>query len=253
MSTNNEHDAPPHQQTLASETPAPETPQAPQAPPALDPTLQQAMATLFQAMMANLPAAPPPAAPAPIPQHEGVPCQRVNTQEPDSYDGTDPSKLHAFLSQCKLVFRSSPQAFANDKLKIMYAISYLKGTALCWFEPILSLDEIDLPLHVYVWNVFEEELKSTFGEPDPVASTMLKLDNLSMKDNHHIAKYNVEFNEYTVLTGFNNHTLYAKYYKGLMPHIKDGLVFAGRLTNLDGLHLRAQELDLHYWERRDED
>ena len=105
MSANDEHDVPPHQQTLASETPAPETPQAPQAPPALDPTLQQAMAALFQAMTANLPAAPPPAAPAPIPQgREGVPRQRVKAREPDSYDGTDPSKLRAFLSQCKLVF-----------------------------------------------------------------------------------------------------------------------------------------------------
>jgi len=41
-------------------------------------------------------------------------------------------------------------------------------------EPILSLDEIDLPLHAYVWNAFEAELKSTFGEPDPVASATLK-------------------------------------------------------------------------------
>jgi len=254
MSANDEHDVPPHQQTLASETPAPETPQAPQALPAIDPTLQQAMAALFQAMTANLPAAPPPAAPAPIPQgREGVPRQRVKAREPDSYDGTDPSKLRAFLSQCKLVFRSSPQAFANDELKIMYAVSYLKGTALRWFEPILSLDEIDLPLHAYVWNAFEEELKSTFGEPDPVASATLKLDNLSMKDNHHIAKYNVEFNKYAALTGFNNHALYAKYYKGLAPRIKDGLVFAGRPTNLNGLRLRAQELDLRYWEQRDED
>jgi len=134
----------------------------------------------------------------------------------------------------------------------MYAVLYLKGMTLCWFEPILSLDEIDLPLHAYVWNVFKEELKSTFGKPDPVASATLKLDNLSMKDNHHIAKYNVEFNEY-VLTSFNNHALYAKYYKGLMLHIKDGLIFTSCPTNLDGLRLRAQELDLHYWEQRDED
>jgi len=123
----------------------------------------------------------------------------------------------------------------------------------CWFEPILSLDKIDLPLHVYVWNAFEEELKSTFGEPDPIASATLKLDNLSMKDHHHIAQYNVEFNEYAALTGFNNHTLYAKYYKGLAPRIKDSLVFAGHPTNIDGLCLEAQYLNLRYWEQRDKD
>src|SRR5258706_1166112 len=51
--SNNEHDAPPHMNT-----PAPEGSQA--LPPALDPNLQQAMAALFQAMSANLPAAPLP-------------------------------------------------------------------------------------------------------------------------------------------------------------------------------------------------
>ncbi len=247
MSNNNEHDAPPHMNT-----PAPEEPQAPPPPPALDPNLQQAMAALFQAMTANMPAAPPPLDPVPH-GHEGVPCQHVKAREPDPYDGTEPSKLHAFLSQCKLVFRSSPYAFANDELKIMYAVSYLKGTALHWFEPNLALDEIDLPVHAYVWQAFEEELKSTFGEPDPVTSATQKLDNLSMKDSHHITKYNVEFNEYATLTGFDNHALYAKFYKGLALRIKDSLAVVGRPTNLDGLRDRAQQLDLCYWERKDEE
>jgi len=97
----------------------------------------------------------------------------------------------------------------------MYAISYLKGTMLHWFEPNLTLDKIDLPVHTYVWQAFEEELKSTFSKPDPVASATQKLDNLSMKDSHHITKYNVKFNEYMTLTSFNNCALYAKFYKGL--------------------------------------
>ena len=94
---------------------------------------------------------------------------------------------------------------------------------------------------------------ATFREPDPVASATAKLNNLSMKDSHHIAKYNVEFNEYAVLTSFDNCALYAKYYKGLAPRIKDGLVYAGRPNNLEGLRNRAQALDLCYWECKDED
>ncbi len=92
-----------------------------------------------------------------------------------------------------------------------------------------------LPLHAYIWHSFKEELKSTFGKPNPIASATLKLDNLSMKDTHHILKYNIEFNKYSTLTGFDNCALYAKYYKGLAPHIKDGLVFASHPTTLDGL------------------
>lgn len=240
MSENNDHDAPPHMNTPAADP-----------PPAIDPDLQRAMAALFQAMTANVPAAPPPA-PAPQGRNDNA-RQRVKAREPDPYDGTDPSKLRAFLSQCKLVFRSSPQAFANDELKIMYAVSYLKGTALRWFEPNLSLDELDLPRYAYAWNAFENELKSTFGEPDPVASATLKLDNLTMKDTHHITKYNVEFNEYATLTGFDQRALLAKYYKGLAPRIKDALALGTRPNHLEDLRVRAQELDLRYWERKDED
>ena len=259
MADSGSRDAPPHMNSPAPEgsqapegSPAPEIPLPPAPPPALDQNLQQAMAAFFQAMTANVPAAPQ--APIRAAQgRDGPGCQRVKAREPDPYDGSQPAKLRAFLSQCKLVFRSSPHIYDDDELKIMYAVSYLQGTALRWFEPILSLDEIDLPCHAYVWTAFENELQSMFGEPDPVALATQKLDSLTMKDSHHITKYNVEFNEYSTLTGFNRRALYAKYYKGLAPRIKDALVLAGRPNNLEDLRTRAQELDLRYWECKDEE
>ena len=164
MSENNNRDAPPHIN--------PPAPKGPPPPPVIDPNLQQAMTALFQAMTANMPATPPPPAPA-AQGHEGPMHQCVKAQEPDPYDGSDPPKLHAFLSQCKLVFRSSTQAFANNELKIMYAVSYLKGTTLQWFELNLSLNKFNLPHYAYAWNTFKEELKLTFSEPDPIASGCL--------------------------------------------------------------------------------
>lgn len=74
-----------------------------------------------------------------------------------------------------------------------------------------------------------------------------------MKDHHHIARYNVEFNEYAALTGYNDQALYTRYYKGLAPRLKDALVFSGKPATLAGLRTRAQALDLRYWERKDED
>ena len=60
-----------------------------------------------------------------------------------------------------------------------------------------------------------------------MATTTYKLNNLSMKDNHHIVRYNINFNKYAILPVFNKWALYAKYYKELIPHIKSGLVFSG--------------------------
>ena len=124
---------------------------------------------------------------------------------------------------------------------------------LCWYKPNLALEDDKLPEYALVWDEFEDTLRTTFGEPDPVASAMNKLDNLSMKDTHHITQYNVDFNEYSTITGFDEKALYAKYYKGLAPRIKDGLVYGGRPDNLADLRTQAQALNSHYWECRDKE
>ena len=153
-------------------------------------------------------------------------------------------KLRAFLAQCKLVFRARPDDFEFDNVKITYAISWLKGTAQHWYEPNLALDEHKLPDFACDWHTFEETLKTTFGEPDPINTTTQKLDNLKMHNHHHITKYNVEFNEYATITRFDERALYAKYYKGLAPRIKDGMVYSGRPDNLADLRTQAMNLNL---------
>ena len=157
-------------------------------------------------------------------------------------------KLCAFLSQCKLVFRACPDDFKHDEVKITYAVSWLKGTTQQWYEPNLTLKDFDLPEYAFCWSAFKEALKTTFGKPDPISLASHKLDNLCMQDHHHITKYNVEFQEYTMIMGFNKQALYAKYYKGLAPCIKDRLVYSGRPDTVAELRMQAMNLDLHYWE-----
>ena len=144
-----------------------------------------------------------------------------------------------------------PDDFDYDKVKITYAVSWLKGTAQQWYELNLSLEDFDLPEYAFRWSAFKEALKTTFGEPDPISSASHKLDNLRMQDHHHITKYNVEFQEYAMITGFDKRALYAKYYKGLAPCIKDGLVYSGRPDTVAELRAQAMNLDLRYWERKD--
>ena len=253
------HETPPHltgvldldPEPVAEQEPAPEFVPEPLPNFAPPQDLQDAMTQLVQLMTIHFhgqqQAQAQPAAPAPQQR------SRVKTRDPDPYDGTDPSKLRAFLSQCRLTFRSRPNDFSNDQIKITYAVSWLKGTALRWYEPNLSLPDRNLPNYARRWDDFEDALKATFGEPDPVTSATTKLDNLSMKDTHHITRYNVEFNEYAALTGYNDQALYTRYYKGLAPRLKDALVFSGKPTTLNGLRTRAQALDLRYWERKDEE
>jgi len=62
--------------------------------------------------------------------------------KPNTFDGSDPKKLRGFLLQCKLNFRANPKAFSGDLAKVNYSLSFLKGTALDYFEPYLT-DNLD--------------------------------------------------------------------------------------------------------------
>ena len=73
---------------------------------------------------------------------------RAKVREPDTFDGTDPKKLQTFLVQCKLCFQDRAKAFCQDRARVTFAQSYLKGMTLEWFEPDLlnSSDLADRPL-----------------------------------------------------------------------------------------------------------
>ena len=227
----------------------------PQPPaPALDLAFQAAMMAFFTSMTQQMNAHQQATAP-PLPHypHYQAPRSRVKMRDLDPYNGLDPSKLRAFLAQCRLVFRSRADEYCDDTLKIMYTVSWLSGTAQRWYEPNLTLDKEDLPDYALSWPRFEEALKLTFGKPDPVASTTMKLNNLIMKDHHHLNKYNVKFNKYSTLTRFGEAALLAKYYKGLAPRIKDALALTGRATTLARFREQVQKMDLRYWECKEEE
>ena len=62
----------------------------------------------------------------------------TKVHEPDVFDGLDTCKLQPSLVQCTLNFRDCPDAFSSDSAKVTFALSYLKGTALDWFELSLT-------------------------------------------------------------------------------------------------------------------
>ena len=185
---------------------APILPTAMNPLPAMDPNIQNTMTTLTKAMthqfqaQAPLPANPPHCCRHQLPSPNcHTPGTCVKTRDPDPYKRSDLSRLCVFLSQCKLVFQACPDDLEEDKVKITYAVSWLKGTALRWYEPNLLLHDHDLPQFTLHWDTFKETLQATFGEPDPINSATQKLDNLCMINHHHITTYNVEFNEYSAI------------------------------------------------------
>ena len=127
---------------------------------------------------------------------------RTKVKEPDTFDGSDPRKLKAFIVSLQLNFNDRPAAFAADANKVNYAISFLFGTALHWFEPdILRPNPRNPPAWQYSYDAFLDELRTNFGPFDAIGDAKDALKHLWMRDGDQIMKYMVQFNQYASQVG----------------------------------------------------
>ena len=179
----------------------------------------------------------------------------AKVREPDTFDGTEPKKLRTFLVQCELCFQDRPKAFRQDRAKVTFTQSYLKGMTLEWFEPDL-LDPgspAQRPRWMDSWIDFVAELQKTFGPHDPVADAEHQLEHLVMKDNHRVTRYIVDFNCLaSQVQDYGDGALRCLFYSGLPDWLKDEIARVGKPWTLDGLRALCQEIDARCWECKDE-
>jgi hypothetical protein len=179
-----------------------------------------------------------------------TPSHRARSKEPDTFDGSEPRKLNNFILLCNLYFRSNP-SYSEDETKVTFALSYLRGTALEYFEPSI-LDSDETPDWMDNWSAFVRTLRTQFGPIDPTADAEDGIDNLKMQDNQHIVKYNVEFNRLAIRTGWDDSVLRHRYYSGLAERIKDVMGQQGKPATLEAMKSLAHSIDSRHWERNRE-
>ena len=173
--------------------------------------------------------------------------KRVKAKEPDTFDGSDSRKLNNFILLCNLYFRHNP-SYEEDATKVTFALSYLRGTALEYFEPAI-LESDDYFDWMDNWSAFLRTLRTQFGPIDPTGDAENGIDYLRMQDGQRIVKYNVEFNRLSVRTGWDDSVLRHRYYTGLAERIKDVMGQQGKPTTLDGMKVLAHTIDARHWER----
>src|ERR1700735_5093066 len=177
---------------------------------------------------------------------ETTPRAPGRVKEPDTFDGSKPRKLNNFILLCNLYFRNDPY-YADDEAKVTFALSYLHGTALEYFEPSI-LDSEDAPAWMDHWPAFVRTLRTQFGPIDPTADAEDGIDNLKMRENQRIVKYNVDFNRLAIQTGWNDSVLRHRYYSGLAERIKDIMGQQGKPSSLDAMKNLTHSIDSHNWE-----
>ena len=180
-------------------------------------------------------------------RHRDTPSKTVNTavKQPDTFDGSDPKKLNNFILLCNLYFWNNP-AYADGRSKITFALTLLRGTALKFFEPLLMTNEA--LAWEDDWEEFTKLLCSQFGPLDPTADAADCIDNLKMKDNQCILKYNIEFTHLATLTGWDDSVLWHRYYSGLADRIKDIMGQQGKPDTLDKMKVMSHSIDARHWE-----
>ena len=129
----------------------------------------------------------------------------ANAKQLDTFDGINPKKLNNFILLCNLFFWNN-SVYSNDEAKVTFALFYLCGITLEYFEPTLMDSDKDLEW-LTDWSVFIQVLHTQFGSIDPTANAEDNLDNLRMCDNHHIVKYNVNFNHLAIQTSWDDSVL----------------------------------------------
>jgi len=135
---------------------------------------------------------------------------------------------------------------------VRYIISYLKGSALDWFEPVIMGDIGDIPDWLYDYNTFVKELMDHFGPYNFRGDTKTALSNLSMKDHHQITKYIIDFNKLASRTDWNELALCDRFFHGLPTCIRTELLHGGKPLTLVKMHLKAQQIDHAHWMTKDE-
>src|ERR1700726_3074361 len=169
----------------------------------------------------------------------------VKPRDPDTLDGSDAKKLKSFLVQCQLNFLGHPRAFRSDSHKINYVLSYLRGFALKWFEPMI-LDGEDHPV-LSNYKLFTVQLTENFGPYDAICKAEFKLECLRMREDQKLTKYTISFNRFAAIVHWDEYALQRQFYKGLASRIKDELAHINRADTLRGLREQASAIDSRYW------
>ena len=100
--------------------------------------------------------------------------------------------------------------------KVFFAISYLKKTALEWFEHGVMEDDPTLALAWRTsWRLFVEELRTFFGPANPTGDAEIELCNLMMQSDSRLAEYLVGFNTLSSQVTWGNSALHFQFYNGL--------------------------------------
>lgn len=161
-----------------------------------------------------------PAAAAP------VTVKSLKVKVPDAFEGKR-SELPAFLIQVQLYIQFNSSSFRNDKDKILFVITYLRGAAFNWAAPLVTeygrkpKEEWSMMTKEAFANFesFQDKLRMAFGDVNEEKTARREIRMLRQRAS--ATKYVSEFQQVSMKTGLGEEALMDQFYYGLKDVLKD--------------------------------
>lgn len=183
---------------------------------------------------------PPPinvAAACPLPPSPPPPQREHSLPVPEKFSG-ELDKSRGFLTQCALIFRQQPQAYATDCSKITLMVELLTGRALQWAQAVLnSQPQIS-------YTDFLSKFRSVFDKgtnPDSAAHRMFALK----QGRRSVADFSVDFWILAEETGWEETALRGAFLNSLNEGLKRELATKELPKTLSALINLCIRLDDH--------
>lgn len=183
--------------------------------------------------------------------------QPVKVNAPESFNG-ERAKIQTFLTQVDLYLLFNRDKFENEHTKVVFAASYLRGTAFEWFSTHLQ-DYINNSNNLGAMRTttrqvfgrytnFKMLMQQTFGDIDEERTAERKL--LYLKQTGSASSYAAEFQRWAIKTKWDDAAQSAKFYQGLKDTIKDEIVRTERPGTLQRMIEVATRIDNRQYERQ---
>jgi len=185
------------------------------------------------------------------PLHQSVwsRVEGAESQGPGNLSGSADT-LNAFLTECELIFELQPSRFVDDRTKVSYMISLLRGTPLLAERPLLS--QIPRPIILEDFTLFVDYLRTNYGDPDEKGTARRKLK--ALRQIGPASSYFAEFQQYIAILGWKDQDpIVDRASDGLKPYLKDEVAKTGlQPRSLSDLISFIVPLDNRLYEREQE-
>jgi hypothetical protein len=144
-----------------------------------------------------------------------------------------------FLSQCEMVFEAQPEVYHSERLRVLFACSFLRGEAFKWYQTVG--DNGNLTSRT-TFAEFKALFETSWADTELKRNAADQIQ--TFKQTGKATAYASKFNYLSALTEFNDAALRTFFYNGLKEAIKDLLLSKPAATSLRVLQEQAIECDI---------